>query len=201
MSRVNRPPVSTSRLAKSLAGKKEGSIGVVVGSITDDTRLLTVPKMTVAALHFTAGARARIAKAGGEALTFDQLALRRPTGANTVLLRGPKTARLATRYFGAAGVPGSTTRYASRIARRPYLRLSSVLPPLLLSAVRVSDPRAASSSVLAVAERAAASRCKARAVYYTTNESNNTLTPTITLSPLRSTARLRALAAVAQPMS
>jgi len=114
MSRVNRPPVSTSKLAVNLANKKEGTIGVVVGTVTDDTRLLDVPKLRVAALHFTAGARARILKAGGEALTFDQLALRSPTGANTVLLRGRKTARTATKYFGAAGVPGSSTRYVSR---------------------------------------------------------------------------------------
>jgi len=36
----------------------------------------------------TSGARARILKAGGEILTFDQLALKAPTGKNTVLLQG-----------------------------------------------------------------------------------------------------------------
>lgn len=36
----------------------------------------------------TEGARARILKAGGEILTFDQLALRAPKGKNTVLLQG-----------------------------------------------------------------------------------------------------------------
>ena len=37
---------------------------------------------------------------GGECLTFDQLALRAPLGQNTVLLRGPKNSREATKYFG-----------------------------------------------------------------------------------------------------
>lgn len=36
----------------------------------------------------TETARARILKAGGEIITFDQLALRAPLGQNTVLLQG-----------------------------------------------------------------------------------------------------------------
>ena len=36
----------------------------------------------------TEGARARILKAGGEILTFDQLAMRAPKGQHTVLLQG-----------------------------------------------------------------------------------------------------------------
>merc|ERR1712098_30429 len=35
----------------------------------------------------------RILKAGGEIITFDQLALRAPTGKNTLLLQGPRKAR------------------------------------------------------------------------------------------------------------
>jgi len=42
--------------------------------------------MKVTALRFTERARARIEKAGGECLTFDQLALRAPLGQNTVFL-------------------------------------------------------------------------------------------------------------------
>jgi ribosomal protein L18E len=101
MSRINRPPVSLSRLVAN--SSKEGSKGktvVVVATITDDDRLLEVPKLSVAALRFTATARSRIEKAGGEALTLDQLALRSPTGANTILLRGPKNAREAVKHFG-----------------------------------------------------------------------------------------------------
>jgi len=99
MSRINRPPVSISRIAGQFKGQEE-KIVVVVGTITDDNRLLQVPKMTVAALRFTATARARIQAAGGEAITLDQLALRAPTGSNTLLLRGPKNAREAVKHFG-----------------------------------------------------------------------------------------------------
>ncbi|MCJ1477879.1 hypothetical protein MMC13_006552 [Lambiella insularis] len=105
MSRINRPPVSISRLVSIGAHPKhptthEGKTVVVVGTITDDNRLLEVPKISVAALRFTATARARIEKAGGECLTLDQLALRAPTGSNTLLLRGPKNSREAVKHFG-----------------------------------------------------------------------------------------------------
>ncbi len=63
-------------------------IAVVVGTVTDDIRFLEVPKLTVCALRFTEGARARIFKAGGSTMTFDQLALKAPLGQNTVLLQG-----------------------------------------------------------------------------------------------------------------
>ena len=106
MSRINRPPLSLSRLATIAAppqapDAQAGKTVVVVGTVTDDKRLLQVPpKLSVAALRFTATARARIEKAGGECLTMDQLALRAPTGANTLLLRGPKNAREAVKHFG-----------------------------------------------------------------------------------------------------
>ena len=106
MSRINRPPMSLSRLtmlaSRGTREKMSPTVRtlVVIGTITDDTRLLTVPKLTVAALHFTATARARIEKAGGECLTLDQLAMRHPTGSNTLLLRGPKNAREAVKHFG-----------------------------------------------------------------------------------------------------
>ncbi|KAF7594273.1 hypothetical protein BBP40_009673 [Aspergillus hancockii] len=100
MSRINRPPVSLSRIASNVTDAHKGKTIVVVGSITDDNRLLNVPKLSVAALRFTATARARIEKAGGETLTLDQLALRAPTGANTLLLRGPKNSREAVKHFG-----------------------------------------------------------------------------------------------------
>lgn len=48
--------------------------------MTDDNRLLKVPKMTVAALRFTETARARIVNAGGKCLTLDQLVMTAPTG-------------------------------------------------------------------------------------------------------------------------
>lgn len=100
MSRINRPPVSLSRIVANVTEAHKEKTVVVIGTVTDDNRLLTVPKLSVAALRFTATARARIEKAGGEILTLDQLALRAPTGANTLLLRGPKNAREAVKHFG-----------------------------------------------------------------------------------------------------
>ena len=53
---------------------------MIVGTVTDDIRLLEVPKLTVAALRVTETARARILAAGGKVLTLDQLVLLAPTG-------------------------------------------------------------------------------------------------------------------------
>ncbi|KZF20122.1 ribosomal protein L18e [Xylona heveae TC161] len=105
MSKINRPPVSLSRIVANAASRQagethKGKTVVVVGTVTDDNRLLTIPKLSVAALRFTTTARARIEAAGGETLTLDQLAQRAPTGANTLLLRGPKNAREAVKHFG-----------------------------------------------------------------------------------------------------
>lgn len=48
---------------------------------------------------------------GGEVITFDQLALRAPTGSKTVLLQGRRNAREAVKHFGLApGVPHSHTK-------------------------------------------------------------------------------------------
>ncbi|XP_057957882.1 large ribosomal subunit protein eL18y [Malania oleifera] len=114
MSKVNRPPMSLSRLIRFMQGK-EDKIAVLVGTVTDDVRVYEVPALKVAALRFTERARARIEKACGECLTFDQLALRAPLGQNTVLLRGPKNSREAVKHFGKApGVPHSHTK--------PYVR-------------------------------------------------------------------------------
>jgi len=78
---------------------KDGKIAVIVAKVTDDVRMLECPKMSVCALAFTETARKRIVAAGGECLTFDQLALRSPKGTGTVLLRGPKS-REALAHFG-----------------------------------------------------------------------------------------------------
>ena len=110
-SKINRPPLSLSKLAKFA---KPGQISAVVGTITDDARMFEVPALRVCALRFTETARARIVKAGGECITFDQLALQAPTGENVCLLRGPKSHREAVKHFGAPGVPGSHAK--------PYVR-------------------------------------------------------------------------------
>ncbi|KAL6768627.1 RPL18 [Auxenochlorella protothecoides x Auxenochlorella symbiontica] len=122
MSKVNRPPLSLSKLAKFTAGQP-GKIAVLVGTVTDDIRLHEVPKIRVAALRVTETARARIVAAGGEVLTLDQLALLAPTGSNTVLLRGPKNSREAVKHFGPApGVPGSSTKPYVRSKGRKFER-------------------------------------------------------------------------------
>ncbi|KAJ7122837.1 ribosomal protein L18e/L15P [Mycena epipterygia] len=102
LSKMNRAPLSLSRIVKETANTVDlpNKIIVSVGTVTDDIRLVVVPKLTIAALRFTRAAKERILNAGGEALTLDQLALRAPTGANTVLLRGKKTAREANKHFG-----------------------------------------------------------------------------------------------------
>lgn len=99
MSKINNAPISVSRLARYMKGK-EDKTAVIVGTVTDDPRLLEIPGIKIAALRFTETARARIVKAGGECLTLDQLALRAPKGSNTVLLRGAKNARESVKYFG-----------------------------------------------------------------------------------------------------
>ncbi|RRT69122.1 hypothetical protein B296_00008159, partial [Ensete ventricosum] len=66
--------------------RSDNKIAVIVGTVTDDKRVYEVPALKVTALRFTETARARILKAGGECLTFDQLALRAPLGQNTVYI-------------------------------------------------------------------------------------------------------------------
>ncbi|KAI0510344.1 60S ribosomal protein L18-2-like [Dendrobium catenatum] len=114
MSKINKPPISLRKLIHYMKGK-ENNIAVIVGTVTDDKRVHEIPAIKVTALRFTETARARILKAGGECLSFDQLALRAPLGQNTILLRGPKNAREAVKHFGPApGVPHSHTK--------PYVR-------------------------------------------------------------------------------
>merc|ERR1712044_45090 len=102
---------------------REDKIATVVGTVTDDVRLLKVPKLKVCALRVTERARARILKAGGELLTFDQLALRSPKGQNTVLIQGPRKSREAYKHFGKApGVPDSHTKPYVRSKGRKFER-------------------------------------------------------------------------------
>ncbi|EGD75438.1 ribosomal protein l18 [Salpingoeca rosetta] len=114
MSKIHRPPMSLSRIVQNMKGREQ-LIAVIVGTVTDDPRMLELPKLTVCALRFSETARKRILAAGGECLTFDQLALRSPKGQNTVLMQGPRKAREAVKHFGRApGLPGSHAR--------PYVR-------------------------------------------------------------------------------
>lgn len=155
MSKINRPPVSLSRIVANINKEGEKRTVVVVGTITDDNRLLTCPKVTVAALRFTATARARIVAAGGEAITLDQLALRAPTGSNTLILRGPKNSREAVKHFGFGPHKGKV-RFAYLLYIHKVLHANPHdRSPMLF-------PRAASSSVPVVADALAASRSKYR---------------------------------------
>ncbi|XP_074571142.1 large ribosomal subunit protein eL18y-like [Curcuma longa] len=122
MSKTNRPPISLRRLITFMSGN-EDKVAVIVGTVIDDKRVYEVPAIKVTALRFTETARARILKAGGECLTFDQLALRAPLGQNTILLRGPKNAREAVKHFGKApGVPHSHTKPYVRSKGRKFER-------------------------------------------------------------------------------
>lgn len=87
MSRINRPAISLSKLSVHMKGQEQKT-AVVVGTVTDDVRMMEAPKLKICALRFTENARKRLLAAGGECLTFDQLALRAPKGQNTVLLQG-----------------------------------------------------------------------------------------------------------------
>ncbi|KAF8821610.1 ribosomal protein RPL18 [Cardiosporidium cionae] len=120
MARRFKAPLSLSKLSLFMR-KKENNVAVVIGSVTDDVRLLNVPKLKVCALRFTENARNRIIKAGGECLTFDQLAIRYPKGAGCVLLRGPTKSREAEKHFGPpVGAPGSHTKPYTRGKRKKF---------------------------------------------------------------------------------
>ena len=132
-SRLNRYPISISRIVRTLSQdnapvaqgqtKFNSRILAVVGSVTNDNRLLTVPEgLRVCALRFTNEARQRITAAGGQCLTFDQLAQIAPTGKNVLLVRGPRD-REAKRHFGLyPGQRGSHTAPRVRAEGRHFER-------------------------------------------------------------------------------
>jgi large subunit ribosomal protein L18e len=129
-SRVNRTPVSLSKLSKYALrksveeAKKKGDdvIFAVVGTVTNDTRTIDVPEMKVCALKFTEKARERITAAKGKCITFDQLAINRPNGENVILLRGTRD-REAKKHFGKApGLPDSNTKPYVRSKGRKFER-------------------------------------------------------------------------------
>merc|ERR1719515_202870 len=91
-------------------GGREGKTAVVVGTFTNDLRILEVPKLKLCALRVTEAARARILAAGGEIITFDQLAL-----------QAPRKQRTACKHFGPApGAPGSRTKPFVRSKGRKF---------------------------------------------------------------------------------
>ena len=97
--------MSLSRLIKITKNSdKRDNIVVIVGAVLDDERHLEVPKLRVCALKFSEQARKRILKAGGECLTFDQLAKIAPEGKNTWLVRGKKKRVALTHFRGFRGI-------------------------------------------------------------------------------------------------
>ena len=136
-SRSNRAPASLSRISTVMrrktcwmdTKKTKAPIAVVVGDVLDDIRQVKIPALKVCALRFSRSARNRIEGAGGECLTFDQLALQAPTGKNTFLMRGRKAGREAYKHFGAAGLPGSKAKpYAPRGAERKRSKKLGIRP-------------------------------------------------------------------------
>merc|ERR1739845_173104 len=99
MSKKNKPKISIARIKRCMKNVPDADkkIVVVVGPVTNDTRIFSVPKITLCALHVTEKCRERIIAAGGEIITFDQLALRAPDGKHTLLLQGPRSHRVANR--------------------------------------------------------------------------------------------------------
>ena len=132
-SRLNRYPISISRIVKTLshdnAPVSEGNtkfnsrIVAIVGSVTNDNRFLNLPEgLKVCALRFTSEARQRITAAKGQCLTFDQLAQLAPKGKGVLLLRGPRD-REAKRHFGLyPGQRGSHTAPRVRTEGRKFER-------------------------------------------------------------------------------
>jgi large subunit ribosomal protein L18e len=99
-----------------MKGKRD-EWAVVVGTVTDDKRLLECPVINVVALRVTDSARKRIMKAGGHIKTFDELVLENPTGSGCFLLQGRKDREAKRHFGGAAGIPHSGVK--------PYLRSKS----------------------------------------------------------------------------
>ena len=83
-SRIQRYPMSLSRVVKNASKAGDKTI-VCVTKVLDDERMLVCPKMTICCLKIAESARKRILAAGGNVMTFDQLALKAPTGKYTYI--------------------------------------------------------------------------------------------------------------------
>ena len=104
-SNTTRYPISLSKIVKHTnTEEKRNKVVVFVGTVLDDERLLEVPKLKICSLRMSEAARRRVLKAGGEVLTFDQLAKQDPKGTNTWLLRGRRSREALTHFGGYPGV-------------------------------------------------------------------------------------------------
>lgn len=84
---------------------QEGKAAVVVGTVTNDVRVLEISKLKMHTLRVSSRAWSRNLKARGKILTFDQWALDSPKGCGTVLLSGPRKGQEVSRLFSKA--PGA----------------------------------------------------------------------------------------------
>jgi large subunit ribosomal protein L18e len=118
LTRSNRPPMPLSQVAKLLQeDKNKAKIAVVVSTVTNDEKLLEVPKIKLCALKISNKARERIIAAGGSVMTLDELAKKDPLGASSILLRGANN-RKELKHFGKApGVPNGGAAPLCRIKR------------------------------------------------------------------------------------
>lgn len=98
MSKKNQPAISLSRLIR-LASKNLSKLIVIVGKVLNDDRLVEIPKLSICVLGITNSAKNRIIAAGGNILTFDQLAAQNPVGKSTILIRGPKNQKRINKFF------------------------------------------------------------------------------------------------------
>uniref|UniRef100_A0A286X780 Large ribosomal subunit protein uL15/eL18 domain-containing protein n=1 Tax=Cavia porcellus TaxID=10141 RepID=A0A286X780_CAVPO len=102
MSRTNQPPLSLSRMIRKMKlPGRENKTAVVVGTVTDDMRVLEVPKLKVCALRVTSRARSRILK-----------------GRGTVPLSGPRKGREVYRHFWKAPGPHTGRKFKRARGRR-----------------------------------------------------------------------------------
>ncbi|KAF6134822.1 hypothetical protein GIB67_002223 [Kingdonia uniflora] len=118
MSKTNKPPISLSRLIRFVKGK-EGKIAVIVGAVTDDTRVYEVPALKVLCIE---GGKARREKLvnlmGVKMVGYPYLMMSGEKENTRFSSEAQKNPREAVKHFSKApGVPHSHTK--------PYVRSTS----------------------------------------------------------------------------
>merc|ERR1739841_490533 len=142
MSKRNKMPVSLAKVAHNC---EEGKVSVIAATVTDDTRLWECPKMNIVALKFTETARARIVAAGGNCMTFDQLAQSDPWAENVTLIRSDPYKRHSQRYMGLApGARFSTT--LERMNRKSNRVMTTDKAGVKARGIRITGNRLGASS-------------------------------------------------------
>ncbi|XP_038179521.1 60S ribosomal protein L18-like [Arvicola amphibius] len=123
MSRTNRLPLSLSLMIRKMKlPGRENKTAVVVGTVTDDVRILDVPKLKVCALRGSSLARSLILKAGGKILTFNQLALESPKGRHCAPVWTSEGREVYQHFGKGPGTPHSHTKPYVRSKGRKFER-------------------------------------------------------------------------------